>query len=469
MKVIITILFGFILTFCSPSKTLLIQIKNEGELRIVTRNAPTTYYEGTMGNAGLEYDLVKRFADELGVELKIVQVDNFSDILPMVIEQKVHLAAAGLLVTEERKALVQFGPTYQIVKQQLIYLKGHSAPTGFEELNKTHNIHVVEGNGVIEQLKQLQQTYPQLTWQSHTGIEPHELLEQIAEEKIQYAIVASSEVAQMRQFYPDLSIAFELPDEQKIAWAFPRLSQDNSLYLAAIQFFNHLRHTGELEQLIERYYGHIDIEDFNEAVSRDFYQHIEERLPIYRKQFELIAARYDIDWRLLAALAYQESHWDPNAVSRTGVRGLMMLTESTATEMGVTDRNDPTESILGGAKYFIQLKEKIETTIEEPDRTWLALAAYNVGLGHLNDARKITKQQRGNPNRWADVKKSLPLLTKRSWYRNTTHGYARGHEPVKFVKLIRRFYEILVYLDGDKVLPTHPWTNEATPWDKPLI
>jgi len=469
MKIIITVMFGFILTFCSSSKTMLTQIQNEGELRIVTRNAPTTYYEGPKGDTGLEYDLAKRFADRLGVQLKIIQVDNFTDILPMVIEQKVHLAAAGLLVTDERKVLVQFGPTYQVIKQQFIYLKNNPTPTNLGELETKHIFHVIDGNGVVEQLKQLRRTYPKLTWQAHSGIEAHELLEQIAERKIAYALVASNEVVQMRQFYPDLNIAFELPDKQKIAWAFPRFSQDNSLYTAAIQFFNHIKYTGELEQLIERYYGHIDIEDFNDILAKDFYRHIEERLPTYRKNFELIAARYNMDWRLLAAIAYQESHWDPDAVSRTGVRGIMMLTESTAMEVGVVDRTDPLESILGGTKYFIQLKERLDATIEEPDRTWLALAAYNVGLGHLNDARELAKQHKGNPNHWADVKKSLPLLTKHSWYTKTTHGYARGYEPVKFVKLIRRFYEILRYLDNEQTLPNRRWINKYVPWNKPLL
>jgi len=462
-------MFGFILTFCSSSETMLTQMQNEGELRIVTRNAPTTYYEGPKGDTGLEYDLAKRFADELGVQLKIVQVDNFTDILPMVTEQKVHLAAAGLLITNERKVLVQFGPAYQTIKQQFIYLKNTPTPTSLEELETKHTIHVIDGNGVVEQLKHLQRSYPKLTWQAHTGIESHELLEQIAEKKIMYAIVASNEVAQMRQFYPDLDIAFELPDEQKIAWAFPRFGQDNSLYVAAIQFFNRLKYTGELEQLIERYYGHIDVEDFNDILAKDFYRHIKERLPTYRKDFELIAARYNMDWQLLAAMAYQESNWDPDAVSHTGVRGIMMLTESAAMEVGVVDRDDPLESILGGTKYFIQLKERFDATIEEPDRTWLALAAYNVGLGHLNDAQKITKQRGGNANRWADVKKSLPLLTKRSWYTKTAHGYARGYEPVKFVKLIRRFYEILRYLDNEQILPNRRWLNKYVPWNKPLL
>jgi len=142
------------------------------------------------------------------------------------------------------------------------------------------------------------------------------------------------------------------------------------------------------------------------------------------------------------------------------VRGLMMLTQNTARHVGIKNRLDPEQSILGGARYFKQVLKKIPERIPQPDRTWLALAAYNVGFGHLEDARKITEINDGDPDKWIDVKKNLPLLSRKKWYKKTRHGYARGYEPVKYVENIRKYYELLVWMDkraqGEETLPDLP-------------
>jgi membrane-bound lytic murein transglycosylase F len=259
-------------------------------------------------------------------------------------------------------------------------------------------------------------------------------------------------VARLQHFYPELQIGLKLPEAQHLGWAFPRFSQDDSLYLVANQFLERLRRTGVLEQIIDRYYGHVTEEGFDYINMRTYYRHIRERLPLYRNFFEQIATRHGMDWRLLAAIGYEESQWNPNAESATGVRGLMMLTQSTARELGVKNRDDPAESIEGGARYFSSLQERIEENIREPDRTWFALASYNVGLGHIIDARTLTAQRGANPNRWIDVRKTLPLLSNPYWYEQTHHGQARGYEPVKFVQNIRRFYEILTRFESKPLL-----------------
>ena len=122
-----------------------------------------------------------------------------------------------------------------------------------------------------------------------------------------------------------------------------------------------------------------------------------------------------------------------------------MLTRTTAADMGYSNRIDPQNSINGGARYFSILKRRIPQHIAEPDRTWLALAAYNIGLGHLEDARTITQQRGGDPNKWVDVKESLPLLTQKRWYEQLGHGYARGNEALIYVENIRSYYDILVW------------------------
>jgi membrane-bound lytic murein transglycosylase F len=445
VKLITMLFLGFSLTFCSSENNLLEQVKMAGELQVATRLGLTTYYTGPRGQAGLEYDLAKRFADELGVRLNMIVVDDLTEIIAMVGTEQVHFAAAGLAINHERTSLLRFTPPYQVVTQQFVYRQDSSPlPADLGEFDEKHLLKVVNGSYQVHLLERLQKNYPQLRWQTLSEMDPSTLLEQIWEGSVNYAVVNSNEVTRMRHFYPELQIGLELLEQGELAWAFPRDHQDSSLYLAAIQFFNRLKQSGELEQLIERYYGHIEMEPVGEVSARVFYRHMEERLPRYRQYFEAVAARYHLDWRLLAAIGYQESHWNPRAVSVTGVKGVMMLTKSTAREMGIADREDPLQSIEGGAKYFKAIKERVDLQIAEPDRTWFALAAYNVGFGHFTDACKLTEQRGGNPQRWVDVKKNLPLLTEKVWYDKTIHGYARGNEPVEFVKNVRRFYDMLV-------------------------
>ena len=118
------------------------------------------------------------------------------------------------------------------------------------------------------------------------------------------------------------------------------------------------------------------------------------------------------------------------------------MAQRTANELNV-DRLDPFESIEGGSRYLKQLYDRMPEGVQGEDRLYMALASYNVGKGHLEDARKITQRQGFNPNSWDDVAKHLPLLTQRKWYRQTRYGYARGNEPVAYVHNIRRYLEIL--------------------------
>ena len=150
-------------------------------------------------------------------------------------------------------------------------------------------------------------------------------------------------------------------------------------------------------------------------------------------------------------MSYQESHWNPRARSFTGVRGMMMLTLRTAKELGVKNRLDPKQSIFGGAKYLAKLRKRMPDNIAEPDRTWMALAAYNVGYGHLTDARKLTKLDGGDSTRWMDVKDYLPRLSQKRYYKQTRHGYARGNEPVSYVQNIRRYFDVLVWNEANNV------------------
>jgi membrane-bound lytic murein transglycosylase F len=430
---------------CTPEGNKLQQVQRAGELVVLTRNSPTTYYDGPDGPTGIEYDLAAAFARRLGVKVRIVVPDHYADILPMIARGDGDLAAAGITVTPARAQVVRFAPPYQDIRQQLVYRLGTPRPRTLDDLAGQH-LEVVAGSSYAERLGQLQAQHPSLTWIANDTAEAEELLQEVQEELLTYTIADSNVIALSLQFNTDLRVAFDISEPESLAWAFPQ-DADDSLFREAARFFEEARATGLLAQLIEQYYGAVG--RFNPINLAAFTQRVRTDLDQFRPLFEKAEQAYNIDWRLLAAMAYQESYWNPKAASPTGVRGLMMLTSVTAEHLGVTDRENPEQSLLGGARYLRQILDRLPHRIRDPDRTWLALAAYNVGINHLEDARILTQRQGGNPDSWGDVKQHLPLLAKSAWYTQTKNGYARGYEPVQFVNRIRLYYEILKRMDGD--------------------
>ena len=419
------------------------QIKSSGVLKVITRPSPTTYYESYGGPDGLEYQLASRFAEYLGVELEIEVATNITTIIQAVNSGDSDLAAAGLSMTPERLEKLRFASPYQEVSPKLVFKQGKRWPRNITQL--TGDLMVMADSSHATDLLNFKRKYPALRWSETGDYTSEDLLGMVLDETIDYTIADSNELALNRRFYPELAIAFTIGEEEKIAWAFSK-DQDDSLRAETIAFFEDFKRSGNLAQLIEKYYGHI--EDFDYVGTRTFLRATESKLPRYLDLFKKYADD-DLDWRLLAAVSYQESHWNPRAKSPTGVRGLMMLTLRTAKQLGIKSRIDPEQSIRGGAKYLRSVKERIPERIQEPDRTWLALAAYNIGYGHLEDARRIAQKLGADPDRWVDVKEYLPLLRQRKYYKFTRYGYARGDEPVRYVDNIRRYYETLVWLTND--------------------
>lgn len=441
---IILFIFNYLPKITNPS--LLDQIREDGQIIVLTRNSPTTYYEDADGAAGLEYQMAKMFADSLGVNLTLLIPDSFDDLLIKISDGSAHIAAAGLTITKEREKIYRFGPAYQKITEQLVYNSAHKRPRSLEKLNGGI-IEVVANSSHEERLNELKASIPELNWKSNSRLESEELLQLVSDGIIDYTIADSNELALNQRFLINLRVAFDINGPQHLAWALPK-NGDNSLYLEVQKFFRRIKENGELTDLIERAYGHV--EDFDYVGTKIFMRHIETRLPEFRPLFEKEAEAHEVDWRLIAAMGYQESHWNPDAVSPTGVRGIMMLTQKTASDLGIKDRLDPVNSIAGGTRYFKKTLGRIDEEVPEPDRTWMAMAAYNVGYYHLQDAREITRKRNKDPNRWVDVKESLPLLAKRKWYKQTRYGYARGWEPVQYVENIRSYYDILKWDDeGD--------------------
>lgn len=430
------------LATCAPKPTVLQQVKARGTLRVITLNGPTTYYIDPRGKpAGFDYDAAKLFAHTLGVRLKLVVASSEDQIIKRLNEGQADMAAAALAVTPARRQVARFTPALRSVTPELVYRRGDARPGSVDKLKGY--VQVVKGSGAADLLRRIGERDADLSWGVNAHADTEDLLYAVAHGKIAYTVADSDMVDITQRYYPKLEAAFKLGPPQPLAWAFPRRG-DDSLYNQAIQFVLNMRHNGTLKRLVNRYFSYVGELDYVGRVV--FLRDARQVLPRFETEFKNAAQRYGLDWRLLAAMSYQESHWKPRARSPTGVKGIMMLTLSAADEVDIKNRLNPRESILGGARYLHDIMQRLPGAIRQPSRTWMALAAYNIGFGHLMDARALARERKSNPNLWQDVRAQLPLLTKKRWYRRTRFGYARGYETVDYVAHIRTYYDVLVWL-----------------------
>lgn len=433
-----------LLSTSGPIDKQLAQIKARGELRVGTLNSPLSYFTAQDDAGGFDYELAKYFADYLQVKLVMRPRNNSDELFHDLMTNQVDLLAASLVYDPERLKQARSGPAYYSLSQQLVYHVKSPPPKSLEGLKG--KLVIASGSSALGTLKDLQKKqYPHLTWESTDKFSTKSLLEQVAEGKLDYTLADSMTIALMQRIHPQLAVAFDVTDEEPVTWYIKRghtpQHSDDSLFAAMLEFYQRVQEEGTLVRLEEKYLGHVGSFDYMDT--RTFLSAIDKILPVFRPLFEKHADT--IDWKLLAAIAYQESHWDPLATSPTGVRGLMMLTRATAEGLSVKNRLDPEESIQGGALYLQRLIDKMPETIPEDERVWFALASYNMGFGHLQDVRQLTREQQGNPNSWSDVKQRLPLLSQKRYYTSTTYGYARGNEAYLYVENIRRYQ---LSLDG---------------------
>ncbi|MCG7567843.1 membrane-bound lytic murein transglycosylase MltF [Pseudoalteromonas sp. CnMc7-15] len=437
----------WVLVGCSePQKpSQLERIHQSNTLRVGTLAGASNYYQAPQGEQGFEYELAQDFANYLGVKLDIVPFFSLNDMFQRLDNGSLDLVASGIGYTPSRAELYRFGPSYRTISQKLVYKQGRVRPRDFDDLEG--NLTVLARSSHSQTLHRYKKQYPQLSWNETDEMDEAELLQAIIDGDIDYTIADSHALALFRRYHPNLSIGFSVTRNDPIGWVL-RQDNDDSLYALVVEFFGEAKANKRLYALEEKYFGHV--RQFNYVNTLAFIEAVADTLPTYMPWFKQYAQ--ELDWRLLAALSYQESMWDPLAKSPTGVRGIMMLTLPTAKQVGVTSRLKPEQNIRGGAEYLRYLIERIPDRIAQPDRTWFALASYNVGWGHVNDARILTERAGDDKDKWADVKKYLPLLIKKRYYRTTKYGYARGDVAVTYVDNIRRYYDTLVWLDENDAL-----------------
>ncbi|PIE36388.1 membrane-bound lytic murein transglycosylase MltF [candidate division KSB3 bacterium] len=415
-------------------------IKQSGKLIVLTRNAPSTWYVGRDGQpVGPEYDMVESFAAQMGVTVEYVIKDTVKDIMSALEKGEGDIAAAGLTVTDARKLKFQFSPAYLDVTQQVVCRRDKVQPESVKDLIGL-NLTTIANSSYSERLSELKTNgHPDLQWSETGDKDTEHLLAEVSEGLIDCTIADSHIVDINRRYLPRLMAPFNLTQDQSLAWAMQKGAEN--LKKEIENWFGDYKESGRLGATLEKYYGFFDAFDYVDV--NTLHRRIKGRFPKYEAMFKKAADKYNLPYSLLAAQGYQESHWNAKAKSPTGVRGIMMLTRPTAKAMGVKNRLNPEQSINGGAKYLARLKGRLSDEIKEPDRTWLALAAYNVGMGHLHDAQTLARKMKLDPYSWRSIREVLPLLSQKRYYKELKYGYARGSEPVKYVQRIREYQHVI--------------------------
>ncbi len=448
----ITLLIAFLAFGCDEAPKPIAPVASSGELVVLTVNGPATYFEDAQGLAsGFEYDLATLFARELNAKANFVVIDNPARIEQLLRAGQAHLAAAALARHFDFPGGLAWGPSYFTAQHQVVGRGGEAPkPRSLAEIagkrvgviDETVAEYLLAGSaplaGSVERLP--------------PGISTADLLQRVADGTLDYALVESTRFTLARRFFPQLEVAFTVDKPVEYAWLVSTVDKKRLLDAAA-PFFDRIKKDGTLKRLVDRYYSHAARLSAIDSVT--LLESINALLPKLRSHFQEAERISGVDWRLIAALGYQESHWNASATSPTGVRGLMMLTDETADRLQIGNRLDARDSILGGARYLALLKEAMSPRIAEPDRTWLALAAYNLGLGHLEDARILAQKSGFNPDKWQDVRQVLPRLAEPDAFQALKHGYARGFEAQQLVDSVRNYYDILTRMQ--------PRDNELAP------
>jgi membrane-bound lytic murein transglycosylase F len=424
------------------------QVRTAGELRVLSRNGPISHYQGPEGVTGFEYTLLKGFAEELGVKLVIKDEVPSNERIVDVDKAQFDLASPSVINAHATKQRYRYSTAFMELNLELIYNSTQTAPTTTKDLvGKT--VLVVNKASIPMPLQELQQSLPDIHWELVENVEMTDLLEMVERGHADYAIVDSAIFDIHRYSYPHTQVAFDLKTPQPLSWAF-KPSRDNSLYDAAQKYLTKIKTNGQLAKTSSHFFDQFIEVNTDDALM--FSLRFEKRFPRWEESIKAAATQYGLDWQLIAAVGYQESQWIPNAQSLTGVRGFMMLTPETARELGVKNLDDPKQSINGGAKYLRYLLNTLPEGIKGEDRLYMALAAYNQGIGHLDDARALTRRLKGDANSWQDVSKAFPLLAKQEYYSKATYGYSRGWEPVAYVKSVLNYQKILAFKETQEQL-----------------
>ena len=415
-----------------------VRIQEEQEVRILTVKNPLTYSTDKTGKKfGIDHDLLENFGHHYNLKIHFIPVKNETEMKQALADGKGDIAAARMPHREDDQRFL-VGPAYDETFLSLFCQRKSNVENSIDLNGKT--VAILNKDNTFELYQRLMRKAPEAVLQPVDATTTRDLFRQMNNKELDCVIAENLEGEFYARYYRSLEKVTAVTAPYSLNWLVRQdLPELNHLLQA---WFQRSSREDEIMRVHDRYKLYLSELDQKDVIR--FMKQTRRRLPDLESDFRKAGREHELPWQLIAAVSYQESHWDNEAVSFTGVRGLMQLTQSTADHLGVEDRTDALQSIWGGSKYLRYLMDKMPRSLNDKDRMALTLAAYNIGFGHLRDAQKIALSQGKNPNSWRHLRKILPLLEDPRYESKLEFGLARGNETVGFVERVAGFYNLMV-------------------------
>lgn len=418
-----------------------IQRVQRTKLIVVTRNDLQGYYSYQDEPQGFEYELAKAFADYKGLELQMVAVSDWEDMHTALLDGRADIIA-GIATTTPNSDNFALSQGYLTVCQVPVTNKSAPPIQALEDL-EGRSIFVPFDSAHQARLNLMMSQGFNLNPVFYRNITTDDLVRGVAEGEYDVTLTYDYIAMAYTRHYPNINIGIVLNEDLKLAWAVR--PNDTELLADINEFFAAMRADNALEKLYNRYFGINHDQNYNEL--EVFHRKIHRNMPTYLTAIRNSAYQHGFDWRLIAAMIYQESGFNPNAVSYYGASGLMQLMPNTAASLGLPRENiyDPGKNIAAGVKYLKRMYDLFEDVSDDTERIKLALASYNAGIGHVLDARKLAEDQALDKDVWDSIGSMLILLTKKEYYSQVKYGYCNGKETNNYVNNVITYYDILKY------------------------
>ena len=413
------------------------RVLKTGEITVVTRNNANCYYLYRDQPMGFEYEMAQAFAEYLGVRLQVKVVDRWKDMRAALNNGSAAFIAASMPIIPKWQAEVAFSDGYMEVAQEIIaHRKNANIKNAADLAGRT--VDVRKGTAYQLRLMELKDQGIDLDIRLHDDLPTEELIQKVADGEIDFTIAHSNIILINRRSFPGIVPTGSINDHMHLGWAvYPKATE---LLKQINAFLKEIKKSGKFDLIYNKYYG--DTKDFDYVDLAAFHRRLKDRLSRYSPFIKAAAKKNGFDWRLIAAQIYQESHLNPWAKSQAGAMGLMQILPTTGRSLGVPDLFDPVQNINAGVQHLKNLFEQFESASGQ-DRVLISLAAYNIGEGHIHDARQLAKKKGLDPNKWESLSKTLPLLQLKKYYKHAKYGFCRGTEPIRYIKQILIYYDVL--------------------------
>ena len=417
------------------------EIKASGYIRVLTRNNDTSFFIYRGHRMGFDYELGKKLAQRLGIRVDMVITQEWNEMVPALLRGEGDVIAAEVTITPERRTQVLFSEPWGHTRQMVVWKTGTAPIQTVDDLSGKE-VHVRDGSIYQATLAQLNQRFakegkPLIQLRDvPAGAETESIIASVASGEYPYTVSDELLAALHSTYYPQLVIGPAISEEQELAWAVR--PGDTQLKAEIDGLLRELKQKPDFNILKKKYFE--AERDFKKERKDEFYASDTGTLSSFDALVIKYSQQHDFDWRLVAAQIYQESHFNPQCTSWVGARGLFQIMPATAKGLGIVDATDPEQSIRGGLKYMEQLSKHYADVTDPIERYRFALAAYNSGFGHIDDARRLCTGDHKDFKKWKNVAPYLLKLSDRTYAQHARFGFCRGIEPVDYVRHIDERY-----------------------------